>query len=238
MGPVADFIHTTWRDQGLMRKKPIVLKCIPPDSVLGKIVVYTQELPGAVAVGQPFIDRIEYLLHEKKNILIQPITLRSKKVLQAIEYELDECRFVCGHERVHKENHHTYKILTLQFMAPFFVYSALKHTRAVMQHNSVGISFDWGVSRGITRSAVELLVGLIFARYIECNADIYASDDPKIVRAGLRLFEKAQQAKPKRSQIKSKQYVELLLKWIFKYTHPTLIERIAYMKKRILYLEK
>lgn len=237
-GPVADFIYTTWKEQGLIRKRPIALKCIPRDSVLGKTVVYTQELPSTVAIGEPFIKKIKKLLDSKKNFLTQPKTLQREIKLQAIEDQLDECRFVCGHERVHKERNHTYKFLILQTLAPFVIYSSLKHTRALLIHKKVKTPFDWAVSRGLTRSSLEVLVGLVFARYVECKADMYASDDIKILRAGLRLFERAQNSKAQHPVKKPSQYIEVVMKWVFKYAHPTLIERIAYMKRRIAYLEK
>lgn len=237
-GPVADFIYATWKEQGLVREKPIALKRIPPGSVLGKIVGYTQELPRAVAIGDLFIKRVKRLLDAKNNLLNQPKTVQRDYELEKIEDELDECRFVCGHERVHKECNHAYKFLILQCLAPFFVYSGLKHARAVMVHNQWKTPFDWSLSRGLTRSSIELVIGIIFARYIEYQADIYASDDPKIVRAGLHLFQRAQNSKTKRSFHKPSQHMETALKWIFKYAHPTLIERIAYMKKRLEYLEK
>lgn len=237
-GPVADFIHTTWKEQGLDRKKSIGLKRIPRDSVLGKIVMYTQELPSTVAIGEPFIARIQTLLDAKKHLLTQSNSFEREIELQKVEDELDECRFVCGHERIHKERHHTYKFLILQFLVPFFIYSGLKHARALAVHNKWKTPFDWSVSRGLTRSSLEIVVGLIFARFVECKADMYASDDLRILRAGLRLFEKAQNSKAQHSVKKPSQYMEIILKWVFKYAHPTLIERIAYMKRRIAYLEK
>lgn len=237
-GSVADFIYTTWKEQGLVRKRPIALKCIPRDSVLGKIVVYTQELPGTVAIGEPFIQKIQKLLDAKKNLLTQSKTLQKEIELQRIEEQLDECRFVCGHERVHKERNHTHKFLILQALAPFFIYSSLKHTRALLIHKKFKTPFDWSVSRGVTRSSLEIIVGLVFARYVECKADMYASEDLKILRAGLRLFERAQNSKAQYPVKKPSQYIEVVMKWIFKYAHPTLIERIAYMKRRIAYLEK
>lgn len=237
-GPVADFIHTTWKEQGLKRRKPIALKRIPRDSVLGKIVVYTQELPSTVAIGEPFIHHIQKLINEKNNLLMQPNTVQQRVELQKIEDQLDECRFVCGHERVHKERHHTYKFLVLQTLAPFVLYSGLKHTRTLMLHNKWKTPFDYSVSRGLVRSSLEILVGIIFARFVEYKADMYASNDLKILRAGLRLFERAQHSKGKHAVKKPSQYIEIILKWVFKYAHPTLIERIVYMKKRIAYLEK
>ncbi len=237
-GPASDFIYDTWNQQGFTKSKSIILNRIPPNSVFGKMVVYTQELPRSVAVGEPFIKRIEKLLKQKQNLLTQLNTPERTRKLQEVEDELDECRFVCGHERVHKERNHTYKFLVLQFMAPFFIYSGLKHARAVMVHNNWKTPFEWSFSRGITRSSVEILVGLIFARYVECKADMYASNDIKVLRAGLRLFEKAQKYKEENPAKKPSQYVEKILKWIFQYAHPTLIERIVYMKKRIEYLER
>lgn len=237
-GPASDFIYSTWYEQGFTNKESVALKRIPSNSVFGKMVVYTQELPHAIAVGEPFIKRIEKLLNKKKELLVQPNTPEHVRDLKNIEDELDECRFVCGHERVHKERGHTYKFLILQFVAPFFIYSGLKHVRSIMLHKNWNNPFNWSVSRGITRSTVEILVGLIFARYVECKADIYASDDIKVLRAGLRLFEKAQKYKEDHPAKKPSQRFEVLLKWVFQYAHPTLIERIAYMKKRVEYLEK
>ena len=237
-GPVADFIVTTWEEQGFVKKRPVVLKRIPPKSVLGKMVVYTQELPNAVAIGEPFINKIQKFLDIKKELLLEPDTLERAYKLQEVEEVLNEFRFVCGHERVHKERHHTYKFLVVQFLAPFVIYSGLKHTRALMVHNNWKTPFDWSVSRGITRSSLEILVGLIFARYVEYKADMYASDDITVLKAGLRLFERAQKYKEAHPARKPSQHVEIILKWVFQYTHPTLIERIAYMKKRIEYLEK
>lgn len=237
-GPVADFVYSTWKEQGYVTHPPIVLKLIPSTSVLGKMVSYTQELPGAVGVGQPFVDRLQKLLDAKKFLLKQSRTKEVLAQLQEVEDELDECRFVCGHERVHKEKHHTYKLLGIQLLAPFFAHSGLKHTRAYMQKHAIENPFNWRLSRSLVRSGIELFTFIIFARYVECNADMYASQDIRILKAGLRLFERAQEAKSKRSLKRSMQRVELLLKWLFKYTHPTLLERIVYMKKRIAYLEK
>lgn len=237
-GPAADFIYNTWNKQGFIKGRSVVLKRIPRNSVFGRMVVYTQEFPGAVAVGEPFIKCIEKLLNKKSKLLSQSPTPQRERDLKNIENALDECRFVCGHERVHKERGHTYKFLVLQFVAPFFIYSGLKHIRAVMIHKNWNNPFNWSVSRGITRSTFEILVGLIFARYVECKADVYASDDINVLRAGLRLFQKAQKYKEGHPPKKPSQRLEVLLKWVFQYAHPTLIERIAYMKKRIEYLEK
>ncbi|MFT6765653.1 MAG: hypothetical protein ACJAZS_000532, partial [Alteromonas naphthalenivorans] len=66
--PSSEFIYKTWEDQGFSRARHVLLKRIPHDSALSKIVVYTQELPGALAVGEPFIVRIESLLQQKEDL--------------------------------------------------------------------------------------------------------------------------------------------------------------------------
>jgi Zn-dependent protease with chaperone function len=244
-GPVAEFIYETWEEQHFLKARKIILKRIPADSVLAKIVVYTQELPGALAVGEPLIVRVKSLLKQKEELFNTLRKYPEKKVelkqnLIEVEEGLDECRFVCGHERVHKENHHTYQLLGIQFLAPFFVYSWFKHLRMLIERKCSVPAVEWILRRSLARSVAELLIGWARTQQIERKADLYASDDPRILRAGLRLFKRALKNKAiKRSPVeRHKQATENVIGWILKYTHPTLAQRIAYLTKYVEKLER
>lgn len=245
-GEVAEFIYATWEEQGFVKARTIILKKIPPESILSRLVVYTQELPGALAIGEQFIEKIQTLLDEKKILESalenSPCTAKRTaliKSLESAEEGLDECRFVCGHERVHKERHHTYKLLGIQFLAPFFVYSLFKYTRKGLAksayHNE---SVEWFLQRSVARSAAELGIGWVHARQAEYDADIYASSDPKILRAGLRLFKRAIAQKAIRRMQRKQTTTEFLVGAVLKYSHPALSERIMYLEKRIQELEE
>ncbi len=245
-GEVAEFIYTTWQEQGFDKARTVILKRIPTESILSRLVVYTQELPGALAIGEQFIEKIQTLLDEKK-ILESALENSSCTVkrtaliksLESIEEGLDECRFVCGHERVHKERHHTYTLLGVQFLAPFFVYSLFKYTRKGLvksaYHNE---SVEWFLQRSVARSAAELAIGWVHAREAEFDADIYASSDPKILRAGLRLFKRALAQKAVRRVQRQQTTTEFIVGAVLKYSHPALSERIAHLEKRIQELEE
>ena len=146
---------------------------------------------------------------------------------------------MCGHERVHKERHHTYTLLGVQFLAPFFVYSLFKYTRKALAksayHNE---SIEWFLQRSVARSATELGIGWVHAREAEFDADIYASSDPKILRAGLRLFKKAIAQKVIRRVQRKQTKTEFIVGAVLKYSHPGLSERIAHLEKRIQELEE
>jgi chaperonin cofactor prefoldin len=241
--PSSEFIYKTWEDQGFLKSRKVLLKRIPSNSILAKIVVYTQELPGALAVGEPFIKRIESLLKQQTLFInkLQEHPEQEKKLMQKlgeVEDGLDECRFVCGHERVHKECHHTYQLLITQFTAPFIVYSYFKHTRMFIQKKYSLPLVEWTLRRSVSRSGAEVFIGWLRAQSIEYSADIHASDDPKILRAGLRLFKRALDNRSvKRSRVQP-HLTESIMGWVFRYTHPTLGNRIHYLTKHIEKLEK
>src|SRR3989338_772809 len=50
---VAFFIIETWKSQGFKDADKVALSRIDPKSVLARLVVYTQERPGALLVGEP-----------------------------------------------------------------------------------------------------------------------------------------------------------------------------------------
>lgn len=245
-GPAADFIYTTWQEQGFKRPYSVLLKKIPPSSVLSRLVVYTQELPGALAVGNQFVERITQLLEEKELFKKQLSTEQNplkqahlKETLKKIEEGLDECRFVCGHERVHKEKRHTYQLLTTQFLAPFVVYSFLKYMRTLLaKQYPNSYLHSWIMQTGPVRTSLELLIGWLRTRQFEYQADIYASQDPKILRAGLRMFKRALRKKLTKLPTHPKELAEIAIGWILQYTHPTLPERVYYLERYIKRLEK
>lgn len=245
-GEVAEFIYITWQEQGFSKARTVILKRIPKESILSRLVVYTQELPGALAIGEQFIEKIQMLLDEKKILeaIIETAVNATKHsallaALHEVEEGLDECRFVCGHERVHKERSHTYRLLGVQFLAPFFVYSFLKYFRKGLAKSVYHTeSVEWFLQKNSVRSFIELLIGWIHARQAECDADIYASSDIKILRAGLRLFKKALTQKTVTNIKRKKPFLEFVVGACLKYTHPGLSERITYLEKRIKELEK
>lgn len=244
-GPAAEFIFETWEDQDFLKARSVLLKRIPLNSVLSRLVVYTQELPGAMAVGQPFVERIESLLEQKTSLITLLVknpekedTIRQQ--LREVEKGLDECRFVCGHERVHKECHHTYQLLGTQFMAPFIVYSFFKHVRMLIAKKMSLPVIEWVLQRSMTRSSAEILIGWLRAYQVECDGDIYASDDPEILRAGLRLFKRAQKKRNEKCEFfkPPKDLPERFIGLILKYTHPTLDQRIKYLTGHIKEMEE
>lgn len=244
--PTASFIKTTWKEQGFLQADAVLLKQIPADSFMAKAVVYTQELPGALAVGLPFIRRVEKLLQQKEEIAqqLRHATLSNKQQLlkeelSALEDELDECRFVCGHERVHQERGHAYKILITQCIASFVVYSALQQTGKLLRYYDVcpwlALFLEWKITcPWFTRlewtpsqSAAEIGIFWFAAHLYEREADVHASTDPKVIEAGIRLFKKAQ--KQKVPEMGPVGYRTKMMSWVLKYTHPVLSERIWYL---------
>lgn len=232
--PTASFIKKTWKDQGFLEADSVILKQIPADSFMAKVVVYTQEFPGALAVGLPFIRRVEKLLAQQEEIAqkltcVDDATRRSllEQERIIIEEELDECRFVCGHERVHQEQGHAYKILITQCIAPFAVYIAAKQSAKLLRHYNIlpwmAPCLEWKA----TRSAAEIGIFWITAHLYEREADLHASTNPKVIKAGINLFKRAQNQKvPEMGPVG---YRTKMMAWLLKYTHPVLSERIWYL---------
>ncbi len=232
--PTADFIRTTWKAQGLKDADQVLLKRIPDDSFMAKVVVYTQELPGALVVGLPFIKRVEKLLEQQEQIrqrLTESINATTQKQLHAeyelLEQELDECRFVCGHERVHQERHHAYKLLFAQCCAPFLVYMTFKQAAQLLRNYNllpfIAAYLEWETCR----SAAQIGILWMIAHLYEQQADLHASTDPRVIKAGIKLFKRAQQQKvPEMGPVG---YRVKLMSWVLKYTHPVLQERIWYL---------
>jgi hypothetical protein len=244
-GPASDFIYTTWNDQGFTPTSRVLLKCIPADSTLARLGVYTQELPGALGVSDTFVSLIESLLLEEEELqhaLMHCTNFTVKKRLEIelkdVTHRLNECRFVCGHERVHKQYRHTYQLLGIQFLAPFFVYSAFKIMRKCLRANNNYPLCYYGLQDNIVRSATELAIGVVAARQFEYNADVSASKDIVVLKAGLGLFKKTLSKKISQFSSGPKQIAELLVGWLLQYTHPTLPERVWYLSRYIDSLEK
>lgn len=236
--PAATFIKTTWKQQGFAEADRILLKEIPADSLFAKVIMYTQELPHALAVGIPFRLLIENCLSQKEELskrfqLATDVTEKSRcqNQLEEIERKLDECRFVCGHERVHKENNHTFRMLIIQFIAPFVVHSCLKYTAGILENREMLPTVSTILRKKTTRSAFEMLIFWCSAHWYERQADMYASSDPEVIEAGIRLFERAREQKAS-GTYRFDAYKTVLL-WILKYTHPTTSERIEYLKKQL-----
>ncbi len=237
--PAATFIKTTWKEQGFLDADRVRLKLIPADSLFAKVIMYTQELPHALAVGQPFRRRIETTLARKKSVTDKLLSLSEeneifdcKVELEEIEQKLNQCRFVCGHERVHQEENHTFRMLIIQVLAPFFVYSVLKQAALSLENQGGYDQLPSLLTRGITRSALEMVVFWCSAHWYERKADLHASSDPAVISAGISLFEQAQQKKITRKA--DKDLYRTVLVWILKYTHPTMVERIGYLKKSLI----
>jgi hypothetical protein len=233
-GETEQFIRKTWKEQGFSEADNVILKQIPADSFMAKVVVYTQEFPGALAIGLPFIRRVEKLLAQqeqiKKELLRVDDTTRRRlleRELALIETELDECRFVCGHERVHQEQGHAYKILITQCVAPFAVYVVAQQSARILRKYErlawIAPCLEWKA----TRSAAEIGIFWLKAHLYEREADLHASTDPKVIEAGISLFKKAQNQKvPEMGPVG---YRTKLMSWLLKYTHPILSERIWYL---------
>lgn len=232
--PTASFIYNTWKQQGFKQADTVLLKRIPNDSFMAKVVVYTQELPGALAVGLPFIKRVEHLLTKKtqiKNSLALTTDASTIQTLHAqytlLEQELNECRFVCGHERVHQERHHAYKLLLTQSCAPFLVYMVSKHGAQMLNHYNILPVVATLLQWKIFRSTTEIFIFWLKAHLYERDADLHASTDPQVIKAGIKLFKRAQQQKvPEMGPVG---YRVKLMSWLLKYTHPVLQERIWYL---------
>ncbi len=237
--PAAGFIRTTWKEQGFADADRILLKEIPARSLFARVIMYTQELPYALAVGIPFRRLIERCL-KKKEFLNRMVAAtkdpeeiaRYRSDLEEVEKQLYECRFVCGHERVHKEKSHTIRMLIIQFIAPFIVHSMLKHTANALDRRQLWPAFSCLLRRGFTRSTIEMIIFWCSAHWYERQADLYASTDPEVIKAGISLFERARQRQGDRVQKWDPTKMALL--WILKYTHPTTPERIGYLKKALV----
>ena len=236
--PAATFIRATWQEQGLKRPEKIMLKVIPRDSFLSKIIMYTQELPHALAVGPPFKEKIETLLYEKVRLEGAYAAEDNpekkddlRKQLTVVEEGLAECRFVCGHERVHKERYHTYKMLLIQFIAPFIFHSILKHSANALDRHELWPAVSFLLRKNSTRSLLEMITFWITAHLFEREADLHASHDPEEINAGIRLFVRAQALKASAAQKQGLKTVVLL--WFLKYTHPTTPERLSYLRKAL-----
>ena len=238
---VADFIIETWKDQGFHDANKIVLKRIDASSVLARLVVYTQERPGALLVGEPFIQKLTALL-AKKNTLLQALhdeIDQDKKqeflhILEIIEDGLDELKFVCSHERVHKERDHIYKLLVVSVVSSFLVYSSFKHMGLVSDREQQSSRLR-RLIENIPRTSTEFAIGWFFEHKFERDADLYASRDPKIIRAGLRLFKRALHAHTRGTNKQALE--EYVLGKFFKYAHPSLSERIRYLEQLLKKIE-
>lgn len=236
--PAATFIRKTWKEQGFSHPEKIMLKEIPADSFLAKVIMYTQELPHALAVGVPFKKRIEVLLYEQTRLqaalqknCTDGMRLAYEKRLQEVEEGLAECRFVCGHERVHKERSHTYQMLLIQFIAPFILHSFLKHTANALDRRELCPTFSLLLRKNITRSTLEMIIFWMTAHIFERDADLHASKNPDEIKAGIQLFVRAKALKEVRAHARGVRTMVLL--WFLKYTHPTTSERLEYLEKAL-----
>jgi hypothetical protein len=236
--PAATFIRQTWKEQGLAHPEKIILKEIPAHSLFAKVIMYTQELPHALAVGIPFKKRIEKLLREHSFLQVRlsqdadgPLREGYKKRLQEVEDGLAECRFVCGHERVHKERAHTYQMLLIQFIAPFILHSLLKHSANALERRAVNPLFPDLLRQNMTRATLEMLIFWLTAHIFEREADLHASGNPVEIKAGIELFMRARASKGVRKHTPGMRMTVFL--WFLKYTHPTTPERLKYLNKAL-----
>jgi len=232
--PAASFIRTTWKEQGLAFPEKIIIKEIPVNSIFSKVIMYTQELPHALAVGIPFKKRIEKLLLEKSLLEVYCAQESNdhtreayKKKLKEVEAGLAECRFVCGHERVHKERSHTYQMLLIQFIAPFILHSLLKHSANAFDRHEMWPEVSVILRKNITRATLEMLVFWLTAHIFEKEADLHASKNPAEIKAGIDLFTKARESKGAHKKVQGIRMTLCL--WFLKYTHPTTPERLKYL---------
>ncbi len=241
--PAAGFIRSTWKKQGLAHPERIILKEIPANSLFAKVIMYTQELPHALAVGIPFKKRIEKFLHEQ--LLLQACLAQEcneetreiyKKKIQQIEIGLAECRFVCGHERVHKEQSHTYKMLLIQFIAPFILHSILKHSANALDRRELWPTCSIILRKNMTRATFEMVIFWITAHIFEREADLHASKNPEEIQAGIDLFAQARASKDACKRQQTLMLTTFL--WFLKYTHPTTPERIKYLNKALKKAQK
>lgn len=235
--PAASFIRTTWKQQGFLEADTVDLKEIPHDSLFARVIMYTQELPNALGVGGAFRTKIELLLAEKeelsKKLLEDMSALEKEECIErdlCVERQLNECRFVCGHERVHKEEGHTFRMLIIQCLAPFIVYSLFKHTANFLEAQQSHQQVVALLRKSGMRSLCEMLIFWCSAHWYERKADKYASDDPEVILAGIDLFEKAHQKIVRSAKVDT---VAHIVSWFLKYTHPTSSERIAYLKESL-----
>jgi hypothetical protein len=242
--PAASFIRNTWKEQGLAHHEKIILKEIPARSLFAKVIMYTQELPHALAVGIPFKKRIERFLHEQERLrtrLMQPsedpeVREADKKKLKEVEEGLAECRFVCGHERVHKERSHTYQMLLIQFVAPFILHSFLKHSANALDRHDLVPDFSLMLRKNMTRATLEMIIFWLTAHLFEREADLHASKNAAEIKAGIHLFTRARENKGIRKQSKGVRMTIFL--WFLKYTHPTTSERLKYLNKALKKAQK
>ncbi len=236
--PAASFIRTTWKQQGLAHPEKIILKEIPANSLFAKVIMYTQELPHALAVGIPFKKRIEKFLHEQSVLQIRlaqecddQTREGYKKKLEEVEAGLAECRFVCGHERVHKERSHTYQMLLIQFIAPFILHSLLKHSANALDRREMCPMLSEVLRKNMTRATLEMLIFWITAHIFEREADLHASGNPAEIKAGIELFTRARASKGSHKESQGMRMTVFL--WFLKYTHPTTPERLKYLNKAL-----
>lgn len=237
--PAASFIRNTWKEQGLPHPEKIILKEIPASSLFAKVIMYTQELPHALAVGIPFKKRIELFLQEQEVLRARlrevheddSLYEADKKRLKEVEEGLAECRFVCGHERVHKERSHTYRMLLIQFIAPFILHSFLKHSANALDRHEMVPNFSLMLRKNMTRATLEMIIFWVTAHLFEREADLHASKNPVEIKAGIHLFTRARASKETRKQSKGVRMTIFL--WFLKYTHPTTSERLKYLNKAL-----
>ena len=143
-----------------------------------------------------------------------------------------------SNECVKKESYHIYKMLMVSIFSSFIVYSSFKHA---------GLAYDRTTEQPrmrryletIPRTVTEFAIGWFFEHKFECDADIYASRDPKIIRAGLRLFKRALHTHSRmyKREKKAEALEEFVLGIIFKYAQPSLKERIAYLERLLAEIE-
>jgi len=236
--PAAGFIRTTWKEQGLAHPEKIILKEIPAHSLFAKVIMYTQELPHALAVGIPFKKRIEKFLREQSALQVRlaqesddSIREGYKKKLEEVEAGLAECRFVCGHERVHKERAHTYQMLLIQFIAPFILHSLLKHSANALDRREMLPLVSTVLRKNMTRATLEMLIFWVTAHIFEREADLHASVEPSEIKAGIELFMRARDSKEVCKKTQGLRMTVFL--WFLKYTHPTTPERLKYLSNAL-----
>ena len=148
-----------------------------------------------------------------------------------MEAGLAECRFVCGHERVHKERAHTYQMLLIQFIAPFILHSLLKHSANALDRREMLPAVSVMLRKNITRATLEMLVFWVTAHIFEREADLHASGNPAEIKAGIDLFTRARASKGTHKESQGMRMTVFL--WFLKYTHPTTLERLKYLNKAL-----
>ncbi len=194
--PAASFIRKTWKDQGFSKADQVVLKEIPLDSIFSKIFTDTQQLPNVLGVGMQFRKKIEKLLIEKNNLLLKMNMscdsfeiFELKKKLRTVENGLQHCRFVCGHERVHTEEGHMFRIVMIQCLAPFVIHSLLKYITSLVERYEIDPRYSTVLRKNITRSLLEMGTLWCAAHWYERKANLNASHHLDGVDGGICLLD-------------------------------------------------